>query len=362
MNSCDRIAEETTTISTLATLKDRFDALLDAEIAYSVDQLDGAAPLLGQMVRFHLGWVEPDGEPTQTELRRAVQGKRIRPYLTFLAADALGGNIEDVAPLAAAIELLHNFTLIHDDIQDRSPNRRHRATVWRIWGDAQAINAGDALFATAQRTLLRTPISTVSPERLLVVMEAFNAMTIEIVQGQTSDLEFEHSHQVTADDYLRMIGGKTAAILKFSAWAGAMIAGADDDVAHRLGTMGESLGLGFQVRDDVLGVWGSHEMTGKDQSDDIRRRKKSLPILLLMEQATLLEHERLTTLYSGEIIDEAGVIEVRAMLDDHDIETQATAAVTAYHADAMAALAGVIPAESSPMLDELLKTLDARNS
>jgi geranylgeranyl diphosphate synthase type I len=218
-------------------------------------------------------------------VRHVIQGKRIRPYVTLLTAESLGTPAAHVAPIAAAIELLHNFTLIHDDIQDRSPNRRHRATVWRVWGDAQAINAGDALFATAQRTLLRMSADVVSPSLLLRVMDAFNAMTIDIVQGQTADLEFESRSAISPENYLAMIRGKTAAILRFSAWAGAIAAGASDQVADQLGGMGESLGLGFQVRDDIMGIWGAGSVTGKDQADDIRRRKKSLPILLLLDQA-----------------------------------------------------------------------------
>ncbi len=353
---------ECTINTTLTEMKDRFDPPLEAELQLAVDQIDGMAPLLGRMVRFHLGWVEPDGAVVDPAARQAVQGKRIRPYLTFLTADALAGNIDAAAPVAAALELLHNFTLIHDDIQDRSPNRRHRATVWRIWGDAQAINAGDALFAAAQRTLLRTPSDVVPPTTLLQMIDAFNAMTIEIVRGQTADLEFEHASQVSAEDYLAMIGGKTAAILRFSAWAGAIVAGQSSEVAGKLGDLGESLGMGFQIRDDILGVWGSSQDTGKDQGDDIRRRKKSLPILLLMEQATPEESERLDSLYSGESIDDAGVADVQAMLDRHGIEAQALAMMSNYHQRADEALAECVPAGRQAALAGLLHMLDTRIS
>src|ERR687889_270440 len=130
--------------------------LLESEIDIALVSLEGDAPLMRIMARYHLGLSTSSGEPTDPETRQTVQGKRIRPLIAMLAAEAVGGAARDAAPIAAAIELLHNFTLIHDDIQDRSPNRRHRPTVWRIWGDAQAINAGDALFAAAQLALLRT--------------------------------------------------------------------------------------------------------------------------------------------------------------------------------------------------------------
>jgi geranylgeranyl diphosphate synthase type I len=353
---------ETFTIDTLMDMKRRFDPPLEAELQAAVEQIDGFAPLLGKMVRFHLGWIETDGAFTSLDVRRVIQGKRIRPYLTFLTAESLGTTPSHVAPIAAAIELLHNFTLIHDDIQDRSPNRRHRATVWRVWGDAQAINAGDALFATAQRTLLRMPTNVVAPQQLLRMVDAFNAMTIDIVQGQTADLEFELRGAISPEDYLAMIRGKTAAILRFSAWAGAIAAGVPDDVADVLGGMGESLGLGFQVRDDILGVWGESSVTGKDQADDIRRRKKSLPILLLLDQATPSEAERLVTLYGAETIDEQGVEEVRGMLDTHGIEAQASAMVAEFHQQASTALTDSGIAAGSSGLFELLHMLDVRTS
>ena len=358
-----RTRRRETTINTLLTdIKDRFDPMLERELEQAVAQIDGSAPLLGRMVRFHLGWVEPDGAPTDRTVRQTIQGKRIRPYLTLLTTEALGGTPDNAIPIAAAIELLHNFTLIHDDIQDRSPNRRHRATVWRVWGDAQAINAGDALFAAAQRTLLRTPLAAVAAPTLLHVSDAFNAMTTEIVRGQTADLEFEHASSVTADDYLAMIRGKTAAILRFSAWAGAVAAGQSEAVAASLGELGEALGIGFQIRDDILGVWGANDETGKDQGDDIRRKKKSLPILLLTEQATPDDTDRLAALYKAEVIDEAGVEEVRAMLDRHDIESQAMAMMSAYHQKASAALETSVPTERRDALASLLHMLDTRVS
>jgi geranylgeranyl diphosphate synthase type I len=350
------------TIDTLMEMKRRFDPPLEAELQAAVGQIDGFAPLLGKMVRFHLGWIETDGAPTALDVRHVIQGKRIRPYLTFLTAESLDLHPVHVAPIAAAIELLHNFTLVHDDIQDRSPNRRHRATVWRVWGDAQAINAGDALFATAQRSLLRMSTDVVAPIELLRVMDAFNAMTIDIVQGQTADLEFELRGAVSPDDYLDMIRGKTAAILRFSAWAGAIAAGAPDEVADQIGAMGEALGLGFQIRDDILGVWGESSVTGKDQADDIRRRKKSLPILLLLDQATPEETDRLVSIYGAESIDEHGVQEVRGMLDSHGIEAQANAMVTHYHRQAREALTGSGMASGSAGLQDLLHMLDARTS
>ena len=319
-------------------LEPTVDHLLQPELEAVIAALDGDAPLLAQMARYHLGWSDGAGEPTSPAVRRSAQGKRLRPAVALLCSAATGGRMEHAAPLAAAIELLHNFTLIHDDIQDRSPNRRHRATVWRVWGDGQAINAGDALFAAAHLALFRLVDLDVPAPTVLHLAAAFDRMTLDIVRGQVLDLGFEGRDDVTPDAYLSMIRGKTAAILRFAAWAGALTAGADEATAGRFGEFGEALGVGFQLRDDMLGIWGTHDATGKDAADDIRRRKQTLPILMLRQAATADERDRLDELYGGAEIDEAGVAEVLDLLDRHGIEQQVARQVAALHDQAAGAL------------------------
>ncbi|HYI25515.1 MAG TPA: polyprenyl synthetase family protein [Thermomicrobiales bacterium] len=336
---------------------------LETEMQAAIHHLDGSAPLLARMVRFHLGWIDPSGADTDAETRALVQGKRIRPLIAQLCSAAVGGDVEAAAPLAAAIELLHNFTLIHDDIQDRSPNRRHRATVWRIWGDAQAINAGDALFAAAQLSLLNIRGRVRESAAILALLEAFNRVTIEIVRGQVIDLEFEARERVSSSDYLQMIGAKTAAIIQFAAWSGATVGGASHDIAYHLGEMGMALGMGFQIRDDVLGIWGPESVTGKAVADDIRRRKKSLPILMLMERASPEEIERLARLYRSDEVDGIGIETVLTMLDQHHIESLANSQVRRYHDAASNALEAVSSQlEPLPLgsIGSLIQRLDSR--
>lgn len=339
--------------------------LLSREIDAALDALDGDAELMLLMARYHLGLSTSSGAPTDEETRQVVQGKRIRPLLAMLTAEAVGGSADDAAPIAAATELLHNFTLIHDDIQDRSPNRRHRPTVWRVWGDAQAINAGDALFAAAQLAVLRTHVVHDSDLTIRNLIEAFNRATIEIVRGQVLDIENEGRGDVTSDDYLTMIRGKTAAILRFAAWAGATVGGAAKEVADQLGEVGEAIGMGFQIRDDMLGIWSPADETGKDAADDIRRRKQSLPILILRESASEEDMERITELYKGEEIGEEGTAEVLAMLDRYDVASQTMAHVDAAHARAETALARALPDQDAPAaraLQALITQLQARTS
>lgn len=331
------MAQDATTL--VAGTSSWLDALLDPEIDRALEELAPEAPLLPMMARYHLGLVDSTGQPLPEDERRAVQGKRIRPMLAVLSAMACGGSPSSAAPIAAGIELLHNFTLVHDDIQDRSPNRRHRATVWRIWGDAQAINAGDALFAASNLAVLATATSASLPLHTLVA--EFNRMTIAIVGGQVRDLDFEGKGSVSPEGYLEMITGKTAAILRYAAWAGAIVGGADAVRAEAFARMGLALGIGFQIRDDFLGIWGTREETGKEVADDIRRRKQSLPILLLRAQATPDQQATLDALYAGDEIDEAGIATVLALLEDHGIRQQVQERVESSHHDAVTALASI---------------------
>ncbi|MGI8642767.1 MAG: polyprenyl synthetase family protein [Thermomicrobiales bacterium] len=331
------------------------DALLAPLIDDAVGSLAGAAPLLSEMVRYHLGL---DDEPPTGSDGRNRRGKRLRPALALLCCEAAGGRVAMAAPLAAAIELLHNFTLIHDDIQDQSSHRRHRPTVWHRWGSAQAINAGDALFAAAHLPLLRLPVEGVSPALTLRLIEAFDRMTIQIVQGQVSDLQFEGSDAVRAKDYLAMIGGKTAAIVEFAAWGGALVGGADDEAAGLFAAFGRSLGVGYQIRDDLLGIWGSTETTGKAAADDIRRRKQSLPILVLRERVSEAERRELDRLYGDERVDEAGVKQILALLHAANVRDAIEHRIRGLHDEAQTALKAV-PAGDPAARESLLAMISS---
>jgi geranylgeranyl diphosphate synthase, type I len=319
-------------------LEDRAAELIELEIDRLLGELGGEAPFLERMARYHFGLQTEDGQAIPAADQRRIQGKRIRPMIALLTCAAAGGDMKDAAPLAAGIELLHNFTLIHDDIQDRSPNRRHRPTVWHVWGEAQAINAGDALFAAAQIGVLNSTSPYASAGSMLVIARAFNRMTIDIVRGQVLDLQFEGRSDVTPDDYLSMILGKTAAILEFAAWAGALLGGADIGTASRYAGFGRALGIGFQIRDDALGVWGTPEATGKDPADDIRRRKQSFPVILLRASASAQEAVAIDEIFGGECVTEDNVVTVLSMLEAHNVARNVEQQVHAYHDDAVNAL------------------------
>jgi geranylgeranyl diphosphate synthase type I len=224
-----------------------------------------------QMLAYHMGW---EGEGAGPEAR----GKRIRPLLVLLSASAAGGDWPRALPAAAAVELVHNFSLVHDDIQDQSPLRRGRPTLWIKWGVAQAINAGDTLFTLAQIALLRLG-QTVSAEVALRSSMILQETCLALTQGQYMDLSYEARGDLTLEAYWPMVSGKTAALLASCTQLGAMAAQADDAICDAYRRFGRSLGLAFQALDDLLGIWGDAALTGKSTESDLLSGKKSLPVL-----------------------------------------------------------------------------------
>lgn len=224
-----------------------------------------------QMLAYHMGW---EGEGAGPEAR----GKRIRPLLVLLSASAAGGDWRRALPAAAAVELVHNFSLVHDDIQDQSPLRRGRPTLWTKWGVAQAINAGDTLFTLAQMALLRLG-ETVSAEVALRSSMVLQETCLALTQGQYMDLSYEARGDLTLEAYWPMVSGKTAALLASCTQLGAMAAQADDSICEAYRRFGRLLGLAFQALDDLLGIWGDAALTGKSTESDLLSGKKSLPVL-----------------------------------------------------------------------------------
>lgn len=257
-------------------------------------QADGTPPppFYG-MLQYHMGWLDADLQPASVN-----SGKRIRPILCLLACQAAGGDWRQALPAAAAIELLHNFSLIHDDVEDNSPTRRGRETVWKIWGIEQAINAGDAMFALAHLALNRLADRGVAAPTVVQALRRFDETCVALTQGQHADMDFEKRDQVSVNEYLAMITGKTAVLIALSAELGALIAGADAATIDHYAQFGRSLGLAFQVIDDILGIWGDETRTGKSAATDISTKKKTLPVLY-----GLARSEALVKLYEQDVDD-----------------------------------------------------------
>jgi len=226
---------------------------------------------MNHMLAYHMGW---KGEGLGAE----AGGKRIRPLLVTLCAAAAGGDWHKAIPGAAAVELVHNFSLVHDDIQDQSHTRRGRATLWTLWGVAQAINAGDALFSLGQMAALGLA-RTVSAEAGLQASVALQETCLHLTQGQYLDLSYESRQDLKVADYWPMVAGKTAALLSASTYIGALAAQAPADICESYRQFGQGLGLAFQAQDDRLGIWGDAALTGKSTASDLVSGKKSLPVL-----------------------------------------------------------------------------------
>ncbi|HNS49699.1 MAG TPA: polyprenyl synthetase family protein [Anaerolineae bacterium] len=253
---------------------ERYLPLVNASLQALIRQEGQARDRFYGMMQYHLGWVDEGLTPVS-----ANPGKRLRPLLCLLACYASGGDPADALPAAAALELVHSFSLVHDDIEDGSRLRRGRPAVWDVWGEAQAINVGDGLFALAHLAILRLSGGSVPAERTLAAARALDDACLALCEGQYLDMRFEGQAEVGVEQYLEMIGLKTAALLAASARIGVLVATEDAGTAAALHGFGESLGLAFQIQDDVLGIWGEEDVTGKSSSTDLRDKKKTLPIL-----------------------------------------------------------------------------------
>ncbi len=226
------------------------------------------------MMRYHLGWAD---EQLRDHITPA--GKRLRPMICLLTCAEVGGDPGTALPAAAGLELLHNFSLIHDDVEDGDEMRRHRPTVWRLWGVPQAINVGDGMFALAFAAMQRLSTRGVKARVVLAALERFTHTCIALTEGQHLDMHFEQRTQVRVDEYLRMIQGKTASLIGACTAIGALLGGASTAQQTDLLQFGQSVGLAFQIQDDILGIWGDPNVTGKAAGNDILRRKKSLPLV-----------------------------------------------------------------------------------
>lgn len=247
-------------------LLERGRTLATPVLRAAVDRL--AAPM-DTVAAYHFGWIDIDGKPAHGD-----PGKAVRPALALLSAEAAGAPAETGIPGAVAVELVHNFSLLHDDLMDGDEQRRHRDTVWKAYGPAQAILVGDALFALANEILLE--LGTVEAGR---ATRRLTTATRKLIDGQAQDISYEHRERVTVAECLEMEGNKTGALLACAVSIGAVLGGADDRTADTLEAYGYHLGLAFQAVDDLLGIWGDPEATGKQTWSDLRQRKKSLPVV-----------------------------------------------------------------------------------
>jgi geranylgeranyl diphosphate synthase type I len=259
-------------LNSLEDITQSYLVAIENELQQAVDRANEFGnPKLHDMLAYHMGW---KGNRNISEAR----GKRIRPLLVLLACSAAGGDWSKALPGATAVELVHNFSLIHDDIEDHSPLRRGRPTVWKKWGIPQAINTGDAMFALAHMEAVRLA-NTVSASIGLKAVEILQRTCLHLTQGQYLDLSYESRNNLTLDEYWLMVEGKTAALMSASTELGALAAFSNAQTSNIYREFGRLIGLAFQVQDDLLGMWGNSTVTGKSSQSDLVTGKITLPVV-----------------------------------------------------------------------------------
>jgi geranylgeranyl diphosphate synthase type I len=228
---------------------ERYRTDIDAELKLILS--DRQLPLY-DMMRYHLGWIDDKGNTLAN-----AAGKALRPTLCLSACEVAGGEYSRALSAAAAIELVHNYSLIHDDIQDDDRERRHRPTVWCLWGKPQAINAGTAMRLLANMALLRLEARGVSQQRRLRIQQLLDETSLRLIEGQYLDINFETRFDINVSDYLTMIDKKTAALIACSLEVGALLGSDNDSLSDKFSNIGRNLGLAFQIIDDILGIYSN---------------------------------------------------------------------------------------------------------
>ncbi len=268
----------------------------------------GGEGRLKEMVGYHLGY---DGDSGGN-----LEGKAVRSSLCLFTTEALGEEPEKALPAAVSLELVHNFSLVHDDIQDDADVRRGKESVRKIWGEDQAINAGDGLKDLSLLAFSRLGDSKSSPGTRLRAITEISRRSLRMIDGQVKDLLYSERENVGVSEYLEMVGQKTCALLEASFYLGGLYAGAEDKL-ESLDLLGEHLGYLYQIRDDWLGIWGEPERSGKSAKTDLVEKKKTYPVIYALENAEGSSSEKMHEIYSsGKSMEEREIDTVRAILEE----------------------------------------------
>jgi geranylgeranyl diphosphate synthase type I len=264
---------------------------------------------LYRMMAYHMGWLDDQGEEV-----RMGSGERIHATICIIVCEALGGELTKALPAAASLELVHNFSLIHNDIQDGSPERYHRPTVWWVWGPAQGINAGDGMHALARLSLLRQTEKEMPSAQALKAVATLDTACLRLCEGQYLDLAYQERVDISQDAYFQMVEGKTAALISCAAELGAQMASANEGAVQAMALYGRKLGLASQIRDDILDLWGPKDAEAPLEGNLLNKRK-SLPIVYAIRNATGPEKRALGDVYFKRVMDPEDIEKVVGVLD-----------------------------------------------
>ena len=313
------------------------------------NRLSNATSFVYSMLRYAMGWSDASGAPVS-----APQGKALRPTLCLLTCEAVCGEYQRALPPAVSLELIHNFSLIHDDIQDRDEYRRHRPTVWKVWGEPIALTAGNVMRIVADTSVEGLRGDSVSDADIVSVNEAITEASLEMIEGQHLDVAFEGRSDIGMDGYLDMISRKTGALIRTPMHVGAIMGTHDQAVIESFRECGRSLGYVFQIRDDVLGIWSEEKTTGKPVGADVRRKKNSLPIVHAMSQADRVQKQALERVYEKENVVDADVETVLDIMDSLGTEAFANSLAAEHCERGLERLAGIeIPSDARADIEEL---------
>jgi geranylgeranyl diphosphate synthase type II len=307
-----------------------------------------------------LNWKrEPYGLYEPIEYTLAAGGKRVRPQLAMIACELFGGKAEEIAPAAMALEVFHNFTLLHDDVMDHAEVRRGRPTVHIKWNENTAILSGDQMLIEAYKLL-----SGVPADKLPTILQLFNKMATEICEGQQYDVDFESQEHVAIEEYLKMIRLKTAVLLATALKMGSYIAGASTEQQDMLYEFGIHIGLAFQIQDDILDVWGNPETFGKAVGGDISCNKKTFVYLEAMRRGgERREGERLEEWYSQVLEDNTEKIAaVKEIFERLGVRAACEKVVEDYTQKALALLNQLPQNQATEQLRKLADKLNTRKN
>lgn len=323
---------------------------IDQEIRDVLAQADPALQPFYGMMLYHLG----------LDAQRPGGGKRMRPLMCVLVYEALAGDAQGVLPAAAALELLHNFTLIHDDIEDQDPTRHHRPTVWSVWGVPQAINTGDGMYATSRLAVQRLRDRSFPADRILDFACLIDQACVRVCEGQFMDISFESRTDVTIERYRSMAAKKTGALIAACAEGAAVLATDDPRIRASLARFGDSFGQAFQAYDDLLGIWATSERTGKLEMQDLVKRKKTLPVVMAFEKASPRLKAELVRLFEPAApLPATDVLRIREILDELGTREHLEQEISSHRARALHELHGIAASAASREPLALLEQLVA---
>ena len=319
--------------------------------------LEGDRGSVYNLVRYYMGWADEKGDPVE-----AMTGKAVRPTLCLFGCEAVGGSVSQAVPAAVSIEFIHNFSLIHDDIQDEDETRHNRKTIWAVWGKPKALVAGNVLRVVADTALQRLTDEGLEAARALTAVSLLTESYLEMTEGQYMDLSFEGRRDIGQQDYLSMISRKTGALIRCSLNLGAVVGTDDSATAAAFRECGRALGYVFQIRDDLLGVWGEEEVTGKPVGADIRRKKGSYPIVCALEAADEHDAQVISDIYEKPEIEDRDVASVLEVMERIGVRDNAQAEANWWADAAMRSLEHVeLSAESRREIEEFTHFLLVRD-